>query len=191
MMLLLESLPAGRLFGLDSQTVVQVIAQLINVSLLAYVLSRLLYKPVRNFLTKRNEKISDQLKQSEDSMTEANAYRQQYEYKLRNIEKERDTILDEARKQAAEKSKQIFNEARDEAEAIRTRASVEAELEMERIKDEMRHTIIEVASRMAEKFVTLSIDSETQNRLYNETMAELEEAQFIHSVFNEAADTTA
>ena len=57
----LAEIPPGRMFGLDMQTLIQVGPQLLNVGILAFFLSWLLYKPVRAFMAKRSERIAGQL----------------------------------------------------------------------------------------------------------------------------------
>jgi len=68
----------------------------------------------------------------------------------------------------------LIKEAKKEAEALRERATANVELEWERAESEMRTAIIEVSAVMAEKFVTLAINQQTHDRLFSETMSDLE-----------------
>ena len=189
---MLENMPPGRLFGLDQQTLVQIGIQLFNVSLLAYVLARLLYNPVRNFLSKRADRIKDQLESAGGELVKANELKTQYEQKLRNIELERTEILDAAHRLAIENSKKLLDEAKCEADGVKTRAAMTIELEQQRVKDEMKQVIIEVSSAMAEKFVALTIDKDAHDRLFAEAMNELKEVSFCHANTgdNMCAETT-
>jgi len=168
----------NRVFGLDGNTLTGVIFILINVSILAIVLAKVLYKPVLKFLDDRKERIKAQIKQAEEDKMSANELKAQYEAKIKDIEVERDEILDAARKDAVEKGKQIIDEAKAEAEAIRVRANKNVEMEQERVKDEMRQSIIELSSVMAQKFVERTIDQDLQDKLFTEVMAELNETDF-------------
>ena len=172
--IMLSSVPEGRLFGLDGQTIIQIIAQLINVGLLAFVLSKLLYKPVGEFMRKRSERIQGELNHAADEAAKAHELRVLYEEKLQEIDRERDGILDEARKKAVENGRQILAEAKSEAEAVRTRAQANVEMEWERAQAQMKLAILEISTAMAEKMVVLSVSKETHERLLEETMAELE-----------------
>ena len=174
MLFLLEVAP-GRLFGLDAQTFIQVGIQLFNAALLAFVMSKLLYNPVRTFMLNRTMGIREQLQQAEENMVKANEMVAQYEAKLREIDAERDELLSAARKVAAEKSKEIIAEAKVEADAIKERAAMNVKIEQDRVKDEMRQAIIDVSSSIAEKFIAHSMDQNTHDKLFNETIAELEE----------------
>jgi len=164
-----------RLFGLDFQTLVQIVVQLLNVSLLAYVLTRLLYKPVKKFLYDRTERIQDQIQFAEEEKTKASELRSEYELKVKEIAKEKDEILDAARKLAAEKSKEHLDAAREEAESVKTRALKEIEMERERAKDAMKQSIIDVSSMITAKFLAKNIDANVHEQLFKETIAELEE----------------
>jgi len=172
--IVLASTPEPRLFGLDLNTFIQVGANLVNLIILALVLSFLLYKPVRNFLRKRTERIQGQIAEAAEEMTKASELKLLYEKKLEEVQNERDEILSEANRLAAEKSQRLLTEARKEADAIRSRATANAEMEWERAQSEMRNAIIEVSSVIAEKFVTLAINKETHDRLFEEALTDLE-----------------
>ena len=166
--------PEGRVFGFDSQMVVQIVANALNVVILAGFLAYLLYKPVRDILRKRTNKIEGQLMQAEEEMQRATELRQQYEKKMEDIEREREEILGEARKFATESSRRITTEAKQEADAIRERAAQSVKVEWERAENDMRTAIIDVSAVMAEKFVSLAINKETHDRLFDETVSDLE-----------------
>ena len=167
-----------RMFALDSQTFIQVAAQIVNLVILAFVLSKLLYKPVRNMLQKRVDRVQGQLAQAAEELEKANEMKLQYEQKIAEVQRERDDILSEARRMASDTGQRLVAEAKKEADAIRARADANVEMEWERAESEMRTAVIEVSALMAEKFVKLAIDKETHDRLFNETMADLEEIKW-------------
>jgi len=176
----LSMVPAGRMFALDKEMLISLAILLFNVFILSLILSRLLYKPVREFMRKRSEKIKMQLDTAAEDMSKANELKIQYEEKIRNIEIERTEILESARKSAAEKSKQMIDDAKKDAFTLRERAAADVQVERERIKDEIKSSIIEISSAMAEKFMKRTIDEETQNKLFAETLAEVEEISWLN-----------
>jgi len=169
-----SDLPPGRVFGFDSQLVIQIVANALNVAILAGFLAYLLYKPVRDILRKRTSKIEGQLMQAEEEMERATELRQKYEQKIEDVEREREEILSEARKFAADNERRIISEAKQEADAIRERAAQSVKVEWERAENDMRTAIIDVSAVMAEKFVSLAINKETHDKLFNETVSDLE-----------------
>lgn len=164
-----------RVFGLDMQTVTQIGFLLLNVGVLAVVLSKMLYKPVRDFLQKRTDKIAAQLMQAENEMVKADELKHEYEQKLKEVDFKRDEILEEARKVAAEKSRSALSDAKKEADNIRARATAEIELERERAQADMKIAILQISATMTAKFITKVMDDDTRDRLFDETMAELGE----------------
>ncbi|MCL1807879.1 MAG: ATP synthase F0 subunit B [Oscillospiraceae bacterium] len=169
-----EGLSPGRLFGLDQQTLLQAGSHLLNVGLLAIVLSWLLYKPVRNMMQKRTERIRDQLDHAADELAKAGELKALYEQKLRDIEKEKDVIIDAARKQATDTGRRLVEEAKEEAETVKTRAHANVEMEWEHAQSGMKQAILEVSAAMAGKMVAAALNKEAQEKLFDETMAELE-----------------
>jgi len=167
-------LPAGRVFGIDQQTFIQIIANVLNVAGLAAVLVYLLYRPVRTVLKKRTNRIQGQLMQAEEELENATALRHKYERRMEEVEKEREEILNEARRVAADSSRRLVAEAKKEADSIRERAAQNVEMEWERAENDMRTAIIDVSAVMAEKFVSLAINKETHDRLFAETVSDLE-----------------
>lgn len=176
---LMSAMPEGRVFGLDQQTLISIAIQLFNACVLAAALGSILYKPVREFMSKRTDRIRGQLDSAQNARAEAEALKAEYEKKLRQIDTERLKILEAAKLDAAEKSKRILDEARSEAATIKRRTAEGVATEKERLKEETRLHIIEVASFMAEKFVAQTIDGDIQDRLFDQTMAELEEASWL------------
>jgi len=172
----LSAADSSRAFGLDLQTAIQIGLILFNVCILAAVLSHILYKPVQDFLKKRAEKIAGQLSRAEKDMAKASELKAQYEASLKDIERERLEILEAARRVATEQSKETLIDAKKEADSIRARASVDIKNEQEFVKEQLRVHIIDVAATMTEKLVSYTIDKETQDRLFEETLKELEEA---------------
>jgi F-type H+-transporting ATPase subunit b len=175
LMLLLNATPLDRVFGLDSRTLTEIVLQMVSVGFLAFILTKVMYKPVLEFMQKRTERIQSQFHRARDEMDKAEALTAEYERKLMAIHKERDAILDEARKAAAETSRQTIAEAKADAEATKARAHANIELEKERVQAEMRLAIIEVSAAMTAKFMARAMDKAVHDKLFDETMSELED----------------
>ena len=172
---LLESLPDGRLFALDQQTVVQIAWVLINLVVLAVVLSKLLYKPVLQLLYDRRARVLSDMQAAQKDKEEALKLKEQYEQLMQSADQEKHEILDAARKQAIEAGNEQLAIARNDAEAVKSRAFRDIELEQDRAKSEMKQAVIDISSVMVSKFLSRSITPDEHEQLFNETMAELEE----------------
>jgi len=167
-----------RVFGIDGNTLSGAIFVLINLGILAFVLSKVLYKPVLKFLSERTARINAQLENAKNDEKDAAALKVEYETKLKDIANERDEILAKARKEAESNKLSMLEDAKAEADAIKARAMKNMEMEQERVQDEMRKNIIDLSSVMAQKFVMRTIDDEMQDSLFNEVIAELDHASF-------------
>ena len=153
---------------------IETIANLVNLAILIAFLAYKLRKPVSNILNKRTEKVKSQLSQAEEELADAIELRRQYEQKLDEVGQKREEILTQAHKLASETKERLIAEASKEAAAIKARAAVNADMEWERAKSDMRTTIIEVSSLMAENLVKLTINKDTHDRLFDETLSDLE-----------------
>ena len=95
------------------------------------------------------------------------------------MEKEAEGILSEARKKGLANEAQIIAQAKEEAARILDRARVEAELEKKKMSDDVKKEIISVASAMAGKVVSASIDTNVQDQLIDETLKEMGESTWL------------
>jgi len=167
-------------FGLDFQTLAGIGIQLFNAAVLATALTYIMYKPVRNFLGKRTTRIAEQIKHAEGEMEKVEETKALYEEKLEDIKRERLEILEAARKLGVEKRTEMLNIAKTEADNIRERAKTEVQVEQDRVREVMKLYTIEASSAMAGKILTFTIDKDTQDKLFAETIAELEEVSWLN-----------
>ncbi len=170
----------GYVIILDQHTLVLVAIQLINTCVLCFALSKLLYKPVLNFVNARKERIAEQIDSAEARLSEANALKAEYENKLKNIDAERIQILDEARSQANKNSQLIIAEAKTEADNIHNRAMTDIKREEEKAKDEIKKQIIEVSTMVSGKFIAANMTEEEQNKLVDDTISDLEGVEWLN-----------
>ena len=94
---LAQAVPEGRVFGLDMQTFISAAIQLLNAIILALVLTKILYKPVKEFMQKRSDKIKSKMDNADATMAKAQELIAEYDEKIRKIDKERAEILESAR----------------------------------------------------------------------------------------------
>ena len=176
----LKSVPEGRVFALDKQTLISTGIQLLNVILLAVVLGFLLYKPVLSFLQKRRDKISGQFDEAQEKQVQADQLKAKYEKKLEEIDQERTKVLEEARDSAEENSRKLLDASKKNADAIRQQAEKSIAMERNNLDKETRQYIIEAAVLMAEKFIEQSMNRDTQNKLFDEAVTQLEETPWLN-----------
>ena len=111
---------------------------------------------------------------------QAEKLKEEYTVKLKEINKEAEGILSEARRKAQQNGNQLIAEAKEEAAAILERARKEAELEKQKMSDDVKKEIVSVAALMAGKVVAASIDTTVQNQLIDETLKEIGEKTWLN-----------
>ncbi|MBR5336830.1 MAG: F0F1 ATP synthase subunit B [Lachnospiraceae bacterium] len=163
----------SRLFDLDLQLLADAVLTMIAVLVLFILASYLLFNPVRDFLKKRQDKIKDDIDSAIADRESAKQLREEYEAKLKDIDREADEILSAARKKALANEAKIVAEAKEEAARIIARANEEAILEKKRAVDDVKKEMITIASAMAGKVVSASIDTTIQDSLVEETLREM------------------
>lgn len=168
-----------RLFDLDLQLIADSVLMIIAVFTLFLVASYFLFNPVRNMMQNRQNRIKGELESAAADMEQAKALKEEYEAKLKDINKEAETILGEARKKALANENKIVSDAKEEAARIIERAGVEAELEKKKAADEVKREMVVLASLMAGKVVNAAIDTTVQDSLIEETLKEIGEGTWL------------
>ena len=164
-----------RLFSLDAQFLFDAVVLALSMLVLFSLVSYLLFNPVRDMLEKRKQRVFDEQETAKRERQEATIYKEEYEQKLKEIKKEAEEILSEARKKAMKNEAKIVAEAKEEAARIIERANAEIELEKKHALDDMKQEMIAIATMMAQKVVTASIDTKVQESLIEETLKEMGE----------------
>ena len=156
-----------RLFNLDAQLLFDACVMALSMLVMFTFLSYLLFKPVRKLLEDRKQRVADEQESAKNDRKEAAVYKEEYEQKLKEIDK------------AMKTENEIVAEAKEEAARIITRANNEIELERKRALDDMKQEMISIASAMAGKVVAASIDTSVQDELIEETLKEMGEQTWL------------
>ena len=168
-----------RLFTLDAQFLFDAIVLALSMLVLFTLLSFLLFNPVRDMLKKRQERVMDDLANAKAEKETALAYKEKYDQKLKEVDKEAQEILSETRKKAMKMENKIIADAKEEAARIIERANAQIELEKKHALDDMKQEMITIASMMAQKVVAASIDTNVQESLIDETLKEMGEGTWL------------
>ena len=165
----------GRLFTLDAQFLFDAVVLSLSMLVLLTALSFLLFNPVRNLLEKRKQRIAADQETAQREKQEAISFKEEYDKKLKEVDKEAEEILSATRKKAKKNEMKMLAEAKEEAARIISRANAEVELEKKQAMDDMKQEMITIASMMAEKVVSDSMDTNVQEKLFEDTLKEIGE----------------
>ena len=164
------------LFSLDQQTLIHVGIQLINACVLAFVMRLILYKPVRKFMQNRTQKILEQFAAADEANAKGLELIAHYEQKLIDLEEQRSNVINTAIVEAEAIRDKMVEEAKKDIAEMMIKAKNDIQDDRNRADMDIKQHIIDVASYMAGKFVAYSLDEDTQNKLFEQSLSELENA---------------
>ena len=172
MMPIAAELPKGSILKLDVNLLIKMGIMFFNVAVLTFILIKILYKPVKKFLTDRTLRIKSEIDEADKIREEAMILKEKYEKLIAGIEVEREEILRDTHKKAVEKSDQLLFKARREVEVIYSRAMSDLELERKNVRDELKQQMIEISHMMAGRFVKVSITRDDQDKYIDQAFSE-------------------
>lgn len=139
--------------------------QVINFVVLAYVLRRLLYRPLHEAIERRRQAVRQTQADAEKAREQADAIKRQLEERLAQLDQERQEMIHQARDQAEVERGKIL----DEAESAARRRQEDARRSLERDREEMLQTltgeVVTHALNLAERLLRESVDSTLQAQL--------------------------
>lgn len=156
----------------EMQSVISsLILNIVNIIILFVILRALVYNPVKKFMAARQERVDADIKGAQEKLKEAQAAKAQRDAELAEAvdaaDKERRRILDAAESHAAE----ITAAAEEQADEIRSTAQVQAQHTAEKMREEAREEIadlaVEIASRVLEREVKKGDNQEIIDKYFD------------------------
>lgn len=166
------------MFDLVLQTFMQMLPHLVSFGVLVLFFAKFLYKPVSQILQKRATAIENDITNAAQDNAAAQELKAMYEQKIRDVEIERATILEEARREAAARLDHILGEAKAEATGMKERASRDIITERERIRAGVHQAIVDISTSMVGKLIAASITMEDHESIFEDAIEELEATAF-------------
>lgn len=118
-------------------------AQIFNFLVLVYLLKRFLYKPVIKAMDERESRIAARLEEARKREEEAVQERENYEEKNRDLDRRRQTLLNDMKEAVEVEKKERLGQVRKQIEAVRS----DWHEALEREKDSFLHDLRERAGR--------------------------------------------
>lgn len=129
----------------------QILLHWMNLAILIGGLYFLLYKPVKQFMGKREEHYRDLDQQAQEKLQRAEQLRAEYQAKLDQAEEEIRQARAQAQQSAQASADAQLAQAEEQAQQIIVQARAEAENSRERIRRESQRELRELASAAARK----------------------------------------
>lgn len=143
----------------------QIVISLLNLTIMFFILKKLLFKPVRNMIAKRQAAVDSQYENAANAEKEANENRAKWEEKLASAKSEADTIIKSASEGAARRGDEIVAEAKEKADSIIRQAQNEASLERKKATEGIKKEIADVSALLSEKLLEREINTDDHRKL--------------------------
>jgi len=154
--------------------------EIVNFAVLAYILHRLLYRPLRDAIDKRRDANARAQADAEQARTDALAMRQELEAKLTELEAQRQQTIEEARQRGEAERRKLLADA----EQVMQRRQQELLQALERQRDEARRSLglelrasaVELAERLLREAAGVALSQQLATHLL-ETLQHLSDSQ--------------
>lgn len=154
----------------------QIIFQIINFGLVAFFLTRFIYKPVLKLLNDRKDKLIQAAKTSKEVLQEKEDLEKSKAEILSKAQLKAKKIEDEARSVTKEEAKALLMASKEEIKSKEAKFTKElAELKKEKLKS-MDKELKQAAVLMAEKVLRESIDVKKHQKLIDQQIDEIIES---------------
>ena len=140
----------------------------LNLLLLYWILKKLLFKPVTNFMDNRTNKIQEAIDSSNAMKEEIENMKAEYDEKLKEAANEGKKIIEEYRGIADKEYNSAIMTAKADAQKIIEDARREIEIEKERAITDLKKEVGDLVVAASEKVIKKNIDNETNRKLISE-----------------------
>ena len=158
--------------GFLGLTLPSFIGQLINFLILLGLLTFFGYKPIRNMLDERSNRIKLSMEQAEATKSEYERAQVEAEKQISKARDEAQSILAQAAQAGTVLKEEARQEARKEAQAIVEMARAQLERERDKIVDELRKDFVDTAILAAERVLSETVDRGKHRQLIEKTLEE-------------------
>lgn len=148
------------------------LAQVVNVVILLVVLYFVAYKPVMRMLDERSKRIKDSMEQADAIKEQAARSEEEVKKQLAAASREGRERIDQSVKSGEQIKEKARQGARQEAEALITRARDEIKRERDEAISELRKEVADLTIAAAEKVIDRSLDKEAHRDLIDKVLEE-------------------
>ena len=152
--------------------------QIANTLILFLILKKLLFKPVTEFMTKRQDGIDNSLKEAVNKNLEADDLIVTYKGKISDSRNEGLEIIKEMRKEAEIAATGIIKSAEAETKKIKEKAVLEIEREKIKAINVLKDDVSEIALLVATRVIERDLDDEEHKRLIKEFINEVGDSKW-------------
>lgn len=157
---------------LESLNAIKPIFAVLNLLVLYFILKRVLFKPVTEFMENRTQSIQNSIDDAERQKAEAMELKRSYEEQIGHAKEEAEKIISEARAKAEAEHDRIVEDGRKEVEALMARAREDMEGERRQMISELRAQVAGLALAAASRVIEVNLDTEKNRALVDKFIDE-------------------
>lgn len=150
------------------------LAQIVNFSIIVFVMQRLLYKPILEMLRRRKAEIAEGLSLTEKLRAEEEKLTLKHEKLLEIVRKEGQELVAQAQKQAKLEEKEILAHAQKEAQGVIEKGKLEVERQKKDMEHDLRAASIDLAVAMAKKLLSETLGAKEKHEILKKHIRALE-----------------
>ena len=151
----------------------QLILQIVNFSIIFFLLSKFVYKPILKILDERANKVADGLKAAEKSIQEQVLMEETKQKELVKTQKEVAKILEEANKKANVLSKSIVAEARTEAQKVIKNEETQLRARLEKEESRLKGEIASLVTNTTKTVLKSNLSTKHQKEIIKSQISDL------------------
>ncbi len=147
----------------------QILLHFFNFTILFAILYFILYKPVKGFISKREEYYRDMDDKAQEAMNEAESMKEEYLQKMKDVEEEIREQKERVRLDLEQATAKKLKDATEEAGRIITNARREAEIERQKIINSAQADISNMVAESMEKLALEALASDAFDQFLDAT----------------------
>lgn len=155
----------------------QILISLANLLIIFLIFKKLLFKPVQNILSARQQQVDKLYGDAEEDRSAASDMKKEYEARLATAREEADGIVKNAVQTAQRKGDALLSEASFQASRIKQKAEEEISMERKQMLMDVRSEISDIAVSIASKVVEREVQKKDHDSFVDEFIKNVGEQQ--------------
>jgi len=148
---------------------------LLTFAALFAVLAKFVFRPLRTFISRREETIRQSLEKAGQAHAEAERLAMENRLKLDQSRDETRRIIDEGHRIVGEMKREAEKRARLESQAIIEQARTEIDRQIQKSLDELKNTVASISVNISRRFIKENIDEKKHLALADEFVERLKQ----------------
>lgn len=137
----------------------------INILVLYFILKKILFKPVSNYMTTRSNKIQEALNSAEEAKTRVEKMEAEHQAKLKEMKKQGEELMASYKEKADKEKNEIISKAKEEADRMIKNAKEELANEKEQLMASLKDEISTLVLAASEKVLNENLDAKTNKKI--------------------------